>query len=65
MASGCDSDDPSQELLDAAAHLESVDRARAIALYAQIAEKFPGTRAGDEAQRNIQTLTSDKNENQG
>jgi hypothetical protein len=57
-ASGTDSNDQAQELLDLAAQLESVDRAKAVALYAQIAKKFPGTRASDEAQRNLQTLTS-------
>ncbi len=49
-----------QELLDAAAHLESVDPAKAVALYAEIVSKFPGTRASDEAQRNMQTLASHK-----
>jgi hypothetical protein len=47
-----------QEFLDRASHLESVDRARAIALYAEIVRIFPGTTASEEAQRNLQTLTS-------
>ncbi len=47
-----------QDLLDEAAHMESVDQARAAALYAEIVTKFPGTRASDEARRNVQTLTS-------
>lgn len=57
-ASGTDTNDQAQELLDVAAHLESVDRAKAEALYAEIARKFPGTRACNEAQRNMQTLAS-------
>jgi hypothetical protein len=57
-AGGTDTSAQAQELLDAAAHLESVDRAKAVALYAEIAKKFPGTRESDEAQRNIQTLQS-------
>jgi hypothetical protein len=63
--SGPDSDDQAQELLNAAAHLESVDRAKAIELYAEIAKRFPGTRVSEEAQRNIQTLITHKNENVG
>lgn len=59
-ASGTDTNDQAQELLDVAAHLEDVDRAKAVALYAEIVRTFPGTRASDEAQRNIQTLTSHK-----
>lgn len=59
-ASGTDTEDQAQEFLDAAAHLESVDRAKAVALYEEIATKFPGTRASEEAQRNIQTLVSHK-----
>ena len=57
-ANGTDTNDQAQELLDVAAHLESVDRVKAAALYAEIARKFPGTPACDEAQRNIQTLAS-------
>lgn len=57
-ASGTDINDQAQELLDVAAHLEDVDRAKAVALYAEIVRKFPGTRACNEAQRNIQTLAS-------
>ena len=52
-----------QDLLNLAARLESEDRAKAIALYAEIAEKFPGTRASDEALRNMQTLTAHREEN--
>jgi hypothetical protein len=63
--SGPDSDDQAQELLDTAAHLESVDRAKAIELYAEIAKRFPGTRVSEEAQRNIQTLITYRNENVG
>jgi hypothetical protein len=57
-ASGTDTNDQAQELLDVAARLESVDRAKAEELYAEIARKFPGTRAGKEAERNMQTLAS-------
>ena len=57
-ASGTDTSDQAQELLAVAAQLESVDRAKAVALYAEIVRKFPGTRACNEAQRNIQTLSS-------
>jgi hypothetical protein len=63
--SGPDSDDQAQELLDAAAHLESVDRVKAIELYAEISKRFPGTGVSEEAQRNIQTLITHKNENVG
>jgi hypothetical protein len=55
-----DSEDPSRptakQLLIIAAHLESVDRARAIHVYQEIIKKFPNTPESDEAQRNIQTL---------
>ena len=57
-AGGTDTNDQAQELLDVAAHLESVDRTKAEALYAEIVRKFPGTRACNEAQRNMQTLAS-------
>jgi len=59
-SAGLRANDQAQELLDVAAHLESVDGAKAAALYAEIAKTFPGTRASDEAQRSIQTLTSHK-----
>jgi hypothetical protein len=55
-ARGTDSKEQAEELLDAAAHLESVDRAKAVALYEEIVRNFPGTCAGKEAQRNLQTL---------
>jgi hypothetical protein len=58
------SDDPSQptakHLLIIAAHLETVDRARAIAVYQEVIEKFPSTPDSDEAQRKIQTLTTEE-----
>ncbi len=57
-ASRTDPHDQAQELLNAAAYLEDVDRAEAVALYQEVIRKFPGTHASDEAQRNIQTLTS-------
>jgi hypothetical protein len=60
MAAGTDGDSRAQELLDTAALFESVDRVKAVALYAEIVSAFPNTRASDEAQRNIQTLTSHK-----
>jgi len=47
-----------QLLLHTAARLESVNGAKATALYAEIVQAFPGTRASEEAQRNIQTLKS-------
>ena len=62
-ASGTDSSDQAQELLDLAARLEGVDRAKAAALYAEIVRRFPGSRASNEAQRNMQTLASHGNEN--
>lgn len=46
------------ELLDLAARLEGADRAKAILVYTEIAKRFPGTRASEEAQRNIKALTS-------
>jgi hypothetical protein len=46
----------SKRLLNEAASLESVDRARAIAIYEQVVRSFPGTPAGREAERNIRTL---------
>jgi hypothetical protein len=47
-----------QDLLDLAAQLESADRAKAVALYAEIIRTFPDTRASKEARRNVQALTS-------
>ena len=58
MASGDDSGLEAKELLNQAARLEGVDRAKAIAIYAEIIKSFPNTRASAEAQRNIQTLRS-------
>lgn len=52
--------DDAQSLLVIAARLESVDRARAVAKYKEVIEKFPGTSESAEAERNIQTLTSYK-----
>jgi hypothetical protein len=52
----CDRSLGAKDLLDRAALFESVDRRTAIALYAEIIRRFPGTRSSDEAQRNIQTL---------
>jgi hypothetical protein len=46
----------SKRLLNEAASLESVDRARAIEVYEQVIKLYPGTRASREAERNIQTL---------
>ena len=46
------------ELLEQAARLEGADRAKAFALYAEIINKFPGTRASEEAKRNIKSLRS-------
>jgi hypothetical protein len=57
-ARGTDTHDEAQELLNAAAYLEDVDRSKAVALYREVIRKFPGTRASDEAQRNIQSLAS-------
>ena len=45
-------------LLNRAAALESEDIGRAIALYKQIAQNYPGTPAAEEACRNVQALTS-------
>jgi hypothetical protein len=53
-----DPHDRAQELLNFAAQLESVDRAKAVLIYNEILKKFPGTPASEEAQRNIQLLTS-------
>lgn len=47
-----------RELLDLAAQLEGADRAKAILVYTDIVKRFPGTRASEEAQRNIKSLTS-------
>ena len=44
------------ELLDVAARLESVDRARAIAAYREVVRLYPDTNASSEATRNIQLL---------
>jgi hypothetical protein len=57
-ARGTDSAEQAQELLEVAAQLESVDRTTAVALYAKIVRKYTRTRASNEAQRNIQALTS-------
>lgn len=43
-------------LLDAAARLESVDRAKAVVAYEEIVRLYPDTSASREATRNIQTL---------
>ena len=51
-----------QKVLDQAAVFESLNPAKAVDLYAEVVAKFPGTRASQEAQRNIQTLTSHSNE---
>lgn len=51
-----------QELLEEAAELESVDREEAVRLYAEIAVRFPGTGASNEAQRNIRMLTTYKDD---
>ena len=45
-------------LLEIAARLESIDRAKAVETYREIRTRFPGTRASREAQRNIKTLMS-------
>ena len=45
-----------EELLDQAARLESVDRAKAVLAYEEIVSRFPGTAASREAERNIQVL---------
>ena len=47
-----------RELLDLAARLEGLDRAKALLVYTDIIKRFPGTRASEEAQRNIKALTS-------
>jgi hypothetical protein len=57
-AGGNDKNVHVRDLLNMAARLESEDPGKAVALYEEIARKFPGTRAGNEAQRNIQTLTA-------
>lgn len=54
---GSDGNARAQEFLDAAAQLESVDRAQAITVYQEVIKQFPGTPASKEAQRSIQTLT--------
>jgi hypothetical protein len=64
-ARGTDTNDQSQELLDVAAHLEDVDRSKAVALYWEVIRRFPGTRASDEARRNIQTLVTHEDKNAG
>jgi hypothetical protein len=46
----------SKRLLNEAASLESVDRAKAIAVYEQVVRSFPCTPARREAERNIRTL---------
>jgi hypothetical protein len=45
-------------LLELAAQLEGADRAKALLIYTDIVQRFPGTCASDEAQRNIKALTS-------
>ena len=57
-ASGTENSEEARALLEEAAELESVDQAKAEALYAEIVRKFPNTRACKEAQRNMQTLSS-------
>jgi hypothetical protein len=56
--SGTDNEDEADELLEEAAELESIDRDKAIAVYAEIVRKFPGTHASNEAQENMHTLRS-------
>jgi hypothetical protein len=46
-----------QELLQEAARLENVDRAQALAKYAEIVSLFPDTTASREATRNIRILS--------
>jgi hypothetical protein len=53
-----------QELLDMAARLESVDRTKAIGIYQQIINVFPGTPQSKEAARNIRTLETHEGRNQ-
>ena len=47
-------------LLDEAAHLESSDRVKAIAVYEEIVRLFPDTPAAREAARNLQTLSQNQ-----
>jgi hypothetical protein len=47
----------SSRLLNEAARLESVDRAKAVAVYEEIVRLYPDTVASKEAARSIQTLT--------
>jgi hypothetical protein len=53
-----DPEDPGSPhcLLERAALLESINLQAAVALYEVIIEKYPGTRAAEEARRNAQTL---------
>ena len=46
----------SARLLDEAARLESVNFSEAITAYEKIIELYPNTRAGKQAERNIETL---------
>jgi hypothetical protein len=59
-AAGTDTNTQAEELLDLAAAREGADRAKALELYEEVVRRFPGTRASNEAQRNIQTLTARK-----
>jgi len=49
-----------QLLLNTAARLETVDRAKAVAMYEEIVRSFPGTRASAEAHRNLQVLNGQR-----
>jgi hypothetical protein len=51
-----DTSSQAAELLDKAARLESVDRARAIEAYREVVRLYPNTSASGEATRNIKTL---------
>jgi hypothetical protein len=57
-ANGTDASDQAEELLNIAARFESVDRNKALALYAEVVRRFPGTRESNEARRNMQMLAS-------
>ncbi|MFN7139552.1 MAG: hypothetical protein ACK4UN_09445, partial [Limisphaerales bacterium] len=46
----------SSRLLDEAARLESADKLKAIALYEEVAGRYPNTPAAKEAERNIRML---------
>jgi zinc-ribbon domain len=48
--------DEARDLLEVAGHLESVDRAGAIAKYEEIVNSFPGTPAAREARQTLEML---------